>query len=83
MEVAEIIGMMDFVQEVNVYGVSIKSKTFLVVREYKMNIVISLSIFSVLATECILICKEINGVNSAIQAFLQRFEISVSIKCCI
>lgn len=29
--------MMDFVQEVNVYGVSIKSKTFPIVREYKMK----------------------------------------------
>lgn len=31
LEVAEIIGMMNFVQEVNVYGVSIKSKTLPIV----------------------------------------------------
>lgn len=75
--------MMDFVQEVNVYGVSIKSKTFPIVREYKMKTVISYFVLSVLATECILTCKEINGINLAIQAFLECFETSVSIKLCI
>lgn len=70
LEVAEIIGMMDFVQEVNVYGVSVKSKTFPIVWEYKMKIVISYCNFSVLATECTNICKDRNGFSLAIQAFL-------------
>lgn len=83
LEVAEIIGMMDFVQEVNVYGVRVKSKIFPIVSEYKMKIVISYCSFSVLATACTNTCKDISGFSLAITGFLQCFEILVPEKCCI